>query len=103
MSICDRLETRRSVVMNINELITKVADECKLTKVDAEKVIRSVFNQITESLKEVDEVKIPGFGTFSKRVRKERTGINPSNGQTIQIPETKQVSFKSAKHLKESL
>ena len=52
--------------MNINELITKVADECKLTKVDAEKVIRSVFNQITESLKEVDEVKIPGFGTFSK-------------------------------------
>ncbi len=89
--------------MNIADLTNSISAKTGLSKTDAESIVREVFEQISASLKSGEEVKIANFGTFTKKVRAARVGRNPVNGEEIQIPETNQVGFKAAKHLKDSL
>lgn len=44
-----------------------------------------------------DRVIIPGFGTFSRKLRAARQGRNPSTGEAITIAETSVLTFKAAK------
>jgi len=46
---------------------------------------------------------ITGFGTFRTSVRRARQGVNPQTGAKIRIPESKSVSFKAGKTLKNSV
>ena len=87
--------------MNKTELIAAVAEEAKMTKKDAEKAVKAVLDVISESLEQGDKVAIIGFGTFEVRQRAARTGHNPSNQVTIQIPASKAAAFRPSMQLKE--
>ena len=87
--------------MNKTELIAAVAEEAKMTKKDAEKAVKAVLDVISESLEQGDKVALIGFGTFEVRQRAARTGHNPSNQETIQIPASKAPAFRPSKQLKE--
>jgi len=87
--------------MNVIELSEVVADEAKITKTEANEVVRVVFAKLGDALAEGEEVKIAGFGTFKVKERAARKGLNPSTGEPIEITATKVVGFKPAKHLKE--
>ena len=50
--------------MNQADLITTVAERAGLTKADAGKAVEALVGTITEALKQGDEVRIAGFGTF---------------------------------------
>jgi DNA-binding protein HU-beta len=89
--------------MNITELSAVVAEKAQLTKTDADEIVRDVFDQIGEALKKGEEVKIAGFGSFAVKTRAARKGLNPATKAVIDIPATKVVGFKAAKHLKETL
>jgi len=86
--------------MNKNDLIAAVADESGLSKADAGKAIDGVFDAITSSLKDGNEVRLVGFGTFSVSRRQATTGRNPRTGESIQIPASNQPKFKAGKGLK---
>lgn len=58
--------------MNKTELVNSVAEKADITKKDAEKAVKAVFEAISESLQKDDKVQIIGFGTFEVRHRKER-------------------------------
>lgn len=87
--------------MNKTELITQVAQKSDLTKKDAEKAVKSVFEAISDSLKKGDKVQIIGFGTFEVRQRKAREGRNPRNSEIIQIAASNTPAFKAGKQLKD--
>ena len=87
--------------MNKTELIASVAQKSDLTKKDAEKAVKAVFEAITESLIEGDKVQIIGFGTFEVRQRKAREGRNPRTKEVIQIESSKTPTFKAGKQLKD--
>ncbi len=89
--------------MNKTDLIALVADKAELTKVDAEKAVEALLDGIVEALARGEEVKISGFGIFSKKVRAARDGTNPSTQVKIHIPASSTVSFKVSKPLKEKL
>ena len=72
--------------MNKTELIASVAQKSDLTKKDAEKAVKAVFEAVSETLKKGDKVQIIGFGTFEVRARKAREGRNPRNNEVIKIP-----------------
>ncbi len=76
--------------MNKTELIAAVAQKSDLTKKDAEKAVKAVFEAISDSLTQGDKVQIIGFGTFEVRQRKAREGRNPRNNEPIQIEATAQ-------------
>ena len=50
-----------------------------------------------------EEVKLSGFGIFSKKARAAREGTNPSNQKKIKIPASNTVAFKVSKAFKEKL
>lgn len=87
--------------MNKTDLIKNVAESAELTKKDAEKAIKAVFEEISQALAEGDKVQIIGFGTFEVRQRKAREGRNPSNNEPIQIEASKTPAFKAGKQLKD--
>ena len=89
--------------MNKTELITAVAENAELSKKDAEKAIKAVFEVITEAMKNGDKVQVVGFGTFEVSERAAREGRNPQTGETMQISACKAPKFKAGKALKDAL
>lgn len=89
--------------MNKQELIDFVAKETGLTKNDAGKAVDAVFGGITLTLKNGDEARFVGFGTFKVQDRAATTGRNPRTGEEIKIAASKQPKFKPGKELKDAL
>ncbi len=89
--------------MNKNDLIGVVADKAGVTKAQAGEAVDAVFEAITGSLKNADEVRLVGFGTFSVSRRKASVGRNPATGAEIQIPASNQAKFKPGKGLKDAI
>ena len=89
--------------MNKAELITAVAQKTGLTRKDADKVVASVLESITETLASGEKVSLVGFGTFEVKERAAQQGINPSTKEPMQIPASKSPVFKSGKQLKDAV
>lgn len=89
--------------MNKNDLIAVVAANSGLSKSDTTKAVESIIDSITAALKNGDEVRLVGFGTFSVSERAASEGRNPRTGLPIQIPASKQPKFRAGKGLKDSL
>lgn len=89
--------------MNKNELSGVVAERAGITKAEAGEAVDAVFDAITSTLKNGDDVRLVGFGTFSVSHRKATKGRNPATGAAIDIPASNQAKFKAGKGLKDSL
>jgi len=89
--------------MNKNDLIGAVADSSGLTRSDATKAVEGVFDAITKTLANGDEVRLVGFGTFSVAKRKASTGRNPRTGEPMTISASSQPKFKAGKGLKDAV
>ncbi|MBI9083798.1 MAG: HU family DNA-binding protein [Desulfobacterales bacterium] len=86
------------------ELIEKMAEEAKITKVAAGASLDSFISNVTKALKKKDgKVTLVGFGTFQKSRRKARKGRNPQTGETIKIKASNTVKFKPGKKLKDAI
>jgi len=89
--------------MNKQGLVDVVHAKLGGTKVAAEGIVDSVFDEIVGSMKKGEEVSIAGFGIFSVKERAARTGRNPRTGETVSVPAMKVPKFRAAKALKESV
>lgn len=87
--------------MNKQQLIEKIAGEAHLPKAQCENVLNACFETIKKTVKKGDDVKIVGFGTFTKAKRKARTGRNPQTGKTIKIPASWAPKFRAGAEFKE--
>lgn len=75
-----------------------------VSRSQAEKLLDELTKLITQKLIAGEEVVLAGFGAFSSKKRKGRTGVNPRNvKQAIQIPSVKVAKFKPGKNLKDAL
>lgn len=89
--------------MNKTDLVVAVAEEVGLTKKETEKAIDVFLDRIKAELENDGIVKLSGFGVFSVKVRKERIGTSPVDGNKITIPQTRTVGFKPSRNLKETI
>ena len=89
--------------MNKSELIKAVVDATGLTTAAASKAVDATLAAVTEALKRGDQVTLIGFGTFSVRDRKARTGRDPRTGNTIEIQASRVPGFKPGKGLKDAV
>ena len=85
--------------MNKGELVKAVAEEVNIPVKTAEKVLNAFFEKVTKTLKNKEEIRLAGFGTFKIVERKERKGKNPKTGEMITIPAKKKVKFVPGKNL----
>ena len=86
--------------MSKTALVEKIADQAKLSKVDADRALKAFVSVVSESLKNGVDVPLVGFGTFTIVDRAEREGRNPMTGKAITIAAKKVVKFKPGKTLK---
>ena len=93
----------RMYTMNKTELVAAVAEKTGLTKKDAERVVSTTIETITETLIKGEKVQISGFGNFEVKAREARVGRNPRTKETIQIPATRLPVFKASKALKDTV
>ena len=89
--------------MNKSDLIEAVASQLESSRADAQKSLEAVLAAITSGVQNDDKVQISGFGTFSKKTRAARDGINPATKEKIRIPESTTCGFKPAAALKDAL
>lgn len=87
--------------MNKAELIDRVSQKTTLTKQQSEQVIDATLEVISKAVSKGDEVKLVGFGTFSRTTRKSRPGRNPKTGTKVIIPQMKVPKFKAGKDFRE--
>lgn len=90
-------------IMNKAELISAIAAESGLTKVDSKKALDATLKSITKALKKGEKVSLVGFGTFSVAKRAARTGVNPATKQQIKIPAKKVAKFKAGSDLADAV
>ena len=87
--------------MNKAQLVEKVAMDTKMTKDQTEEILDQAIETIKKVVAKGDDVKLVGFGTFSRGKRKARTGRNPQTGSAITIPACRVPRFKAGKEFKE--
>ena len=71
-----------------------------LTKGEAAEIVDAIFNTVKVSLSDGRAVKIRNFGVFEVKERQGRKGVNPSSGESIEIPAKRGLSFRPADGLK---
>lgn len=89
--------------MNKNDLVAAAADKAGITKAQAGEAVDAVFDSITSTLKNGDDVRLVGFGTFAVTRRKASKGRNPATGAEIDIPASNVPKFKPGKQLKDAV
>ncbi|MCD1627460.1 MAG: integration host factor subunit beta [Paracoccaceae bacterium] len=87
-----------------SELIQKIADENPhLFQRDVEKIVNTIFEEITDAMARGDRVELRGFGAFSVKKRDARIGRNPRTGETVPVEEKFVPFFKTGKLLRDRL
>lgn len=95
---------RRGSVMTKSELIVRLSERYPhLYQRDVERIVNTVFDEITHALSQGDRVELRGFGSFSVRRRNARVGRNPRTGATVKVDEKNLPFFKTGKELRERL
>ena len=89
--------------MKKTELIAIVAEKAGITKKDAEVAVAATFDAIVEAVAAGDKIQLVGFGTFERRERSARTGVDPRTNTKIEIPASKVPAFKAGKAFKDAV
>jgi len=90
--------------MTKSELIARLAERNPhLYLRDVERIVATVFDEISEALSRGDRVELRGFGAFSVKHREARLGRNPRTGTTVKVSEKHIPFFKTGKELRERL
>jgi integration host factor subunit beta len=87
-----------------SELVEKIAAENPhLLQRDVERIVATVFEEITEAIATGNRVELRGFGAFSSKKREERIGRNPRTGESVKVEEKQVPFFKTGKNLRKRM
>ena len=87
-----------------SELVMRLAERNPhLYQRDVERIVSTVFEEISAALARGDRVELRGFGAFSVKHRPARVGRNPRTGARVRVAEKVVPFFKTGKELRERL
>jgi integration host factor subunit beta len=87
-----------------SELVQKISEfNPDLPFKDVERLVATIFDEITRALAEGQRVELRGFGAFSTKSRRARTGRNPRTGEAVEVDPKRVPFFKCGKELRERL
>ncbi len=90
--------------MTKSDLILRLAEKYPhLLQRDIERIVNTVFDEVSNALARGNRVELRGFGAFSIKRRDARQGRNPRTGQTVSVSEKYVPFFKTGKQLRDRL
>ena len=90
--------------MTRSQLIMQLAEQNPhLYHRDVERIVSTIFEEISAALARGERVELRGFGAFSVKQRAARIGRNPRTGEAVQVATKRLPYFKTGKQLRERL
>lgn len=87
-----------------SELVAKISQaNPHLYQRDVERIVNTVFGEISHALARGDRVELRGFGAFSVKSRPARMGRNPRTGAAVAVSEKTVPFFKTGKEMRDRL
>ena len=87
-----------------SELIQIISDDNPhLFQRDVERIVNTVFEEITNAMAKGERVELRGFGAFSVKQREARLGRNPRTGAAVSVSSKRVPFFKTGKLLRDRL
>jgi len=86
--------------MNKTELVQSLAAATEQSQAAASRSLDALTRIVSEELAKGGEVVIPGFGSFKRAERAERSGRNPQTGEAMTIAASTSVKFVPGSALK---
>lgn len=85
----------------LQQVVVAVADEGGVTINTAARQVALLFRLITEKTLSDGRFAYPGFGVWTRTVRKARQLVNPATKKLMEIPATKTIRWRAAKKVKQ--
>lgn len=82
-------------------LVERVSRKGKMSRLQAELLVETVFDCMSHSLRRGERIEIRGFATFHVRSYKPYTGRNPRTGRAVEVRAKRLPCFKVSKELAE--
>ena len=89
--------------VNKEALLSSISELSGLSKKEASRAIEAMMHSIRQNLKNGNDVKLPGFGTFSIYHRPPRQWRNPKTGKHLLTATSKLPKFKAGKTFREAI
>ena len=89
--------------MNRSQLLNALAERNDMSRKEADEVVTSLVDIITETVCTGEDVTISGFAKFRRVDRKARMGRNPATGEPIKIAAKRQAKVTPLKAFKDSV
>lgn len=88
--------------MTKSELIERIASrQTQLSAKDVELAVKTILEQMSQTLASGERIEIRGFGSFSLHFREPRLGRNPKTGETVVLSGKFVPHFKPGKEMRE--
>ncbi len=81
-------------------MVESLFNELGLSKTDGRDLVDLFMEELVACLAVGEQVKLPGFGNFELRDKKERPGRNPKTGESIPVSARRVVTFKAGQKLR---
>lgn len=88
--------------MTKSELIERIAErQSQLSSKDVELAVKTILEQMSQTLATGERIEVRGFGSFSLHYREPRKGRNPKTGETVQLEGKYVPHFKPGKEMRD--
>lgn len=85
------------------DLAESINRKMGLSRAESLAAIEAILDHMCEALRNGENVKISGFGSFVLRDKKERIGRNPKTGIEVPITPRRVLTFRASQILKEKI
>jgi DNA-binding protein HU-beta len=89
--------------MTKTELVAAIASKAGLNKTQAKSALDAFIDSVATSLKDGEEVRLVGFGSFVPIKRPARAARNPRTGEPVARPASRSCRFRAGDTLKHTL
>lgn len=89
--------TKSDLILRLTELYPHLLQR------DIERIVGTVFDEISNALARGNRVELRGFGAFSVKSREARQGRNPRTGEPVAVASKHVPFFKTGKQLRDRL
>jgi integration host factor subunit beta len=88
--------------MTKSELIERIVSrQSQLSAKDVELAVKTIIEQMSQTLAAGERIEIRGFGSFSLHYREPRQGRNPKTGEAVELSGKYVPHFKPGKEMRE--
>jgi DNA-binding protein HU-beta len=88
--------------MNKAELVSSIAETTGQPKTEVQNTVGALLHSLTAALAKGERITLVGFGTFERRHRQARIGVNPQNPkQKLKIEAARVPVFRAGQELKD--